>query len=659
MTTFWVDGTRPDDTGDGLSYAAAKKTPAAGYALIVAKGDILNIVNSGTYNMSTSIADSYIPSGVAGTDFDTDPGFIIQGTDSSGSPALTSVAGIVGTTAQFFITPRSSNFVVIRYFNVDMSACTGTTARGFLHTNSTTITSASIRLEYIQYKSGTLGTDVTTNVRLYHAASSKDGLKEVRYCSIEQPDVNTLTFQASSFFWWAVYNCVFIVHNPAAITGFAVGMNFSSANHNIDFHNNTVWAYASGATGTISSLGPNVTSGASTGSASCYDNVFWFDAEGGGSPVTEIIDGGTVDGTPTAGTRSNNIFYSGPSTASGDIVSFYGRYPWDADNVEENPGDVKVYEQADTVLFSDPSSTYAWDPDARGVDITVPKDLRLLVELTSGTSSSLPGALPAASVDPSISASTTDPLVVLITDTLVVSIVYTDDATTGSTGSTVSVTFPATFTVSGSSTASGSYAAGVWTLGTVGAGGTATLKMTFTINADVQGASLPVVSTIVTHGSGTALGGTTSDDTSTVTYTGLAIAGESNPDSAARVPLVDVLPTVEPRFKLTANARLRTDRNRQREIYVRSDLEEELFSEYRSAVVNLVTNTSLTLNMGGVARASYIMFESDNAVQVKMNAGTFLPAAKMMSLLGGGVSAITLKNASTTNIAEIYVIMVD
>jgi hypothetical protein len=662
VTTYWVDGTRADDTGNGLTAATAKKTPKAGYALITAKGDILNIINSGTYNMTTAIGDSYVSSGVAGTNFDTDPGFIIQGTDALGNPAMTAVTGIVGTTAQYFVTPRSSDFVIIRYFNVDMSPCTGTAARGFLTTNSTSasFTAASIRLEYIQYKSGTLGTDVTTNVRLYHGVSTKDGLKEVRYCSIEQPDINTLGFAASSFFWWAVYNCVFIVHNPNAIAGFAIGINFSSANHIMDFHSNTIWAYASGGTGTITSLVAAVTTGANTGSASLYDNVFWFDAEGAGTPITDIVDGGTVDGTPTAGTRGTNIFYSGPSVIAADIVSYYGRYPWDADNDEANTGDVKVDTQADTVLFNDPSSTYAWDPDSRGVDITVPKDLRLIAETTSGQSGGLPGALPAASVDPSIAGTTTDPLIVVVGDKLSTVFTYTEDVGNGSTGTTVSLVFPTTFTLDSTSTASGTYATGVWTLGTVASGATAKLTANFTVNADVAGDTLNVVGTITAHGSGIGLGGTTSNDTSTVVYTGLSVSGgPENPDSPSRVPLIDVLPTVEPRFKIASNIRLRTRRNRAEEVYLRHDVEEELFSEYRSAVVSLATNTSLTLNMGGVERAEYIMAEADNAIQISMNGGSFLPNAKMFALLGGAVSSLKLKNTSTTNAAEVFVVVVD
>lgn len=48
MTTYFVDAGRPDDTGNGLTIATAKKTLSAVEALPTAAGDIINI-KSGTY----------------------------------------------------------------------------------------------------------------------------------------------------------------------------------------------------------------------------------------------------------------------------------------------------------------------------------------------------------------------------------------------------------------------------------------------------------------------------------------------------------------------------------------------------------------------------------------------------------------------------------
>jgi hypothetical protein len=54
MATYYVDGTRPDDSGDGLSEATAKKTIAAGVALLAA-GDTLYIKASTTYSLTSPV----------------------------------------------------------------------------------------------------------------------------------------------------------------------------------------------------------------------------------------------------------------------------------------------------------------------------------------------------------------------------------------------------------------------------------------------------------------------------------------------------------------------------------------------------------------------------------------------------------------------------
>ena len=54
-TEYFVDSSRPDDSGNGLSWATAEKTIAAGVADATAGGDIVTISN-GTYNVGTEIS---------------------------------------------------------------------------------------------------------------------------------------------------------------------------------------------------------------------------------------------------------------------------------------------------------------------------------------------------------------------------------------------------------------------------------------------------------------------------------------------------------------------------------------------------------------------------------------------------------------------------
>jgi hypothetical protein len=66
MSVYYVDGTRSDDTGNGLSEANAKKTPQAGLNLL-ANGDFLNIKASGVYSVSAALTCPAGPSYTAKT----------------------------------------------------------------------------------------------------------------------------------------------------------------------------------------------------------------------------------------------------------------------------------------------------------------------------------------------------------------------------------------------------------------------------------------------------------------------------------------------------------------------------------------------------------------------------------------------------------------
>ena len=245
-------------------------------------------------------------------------------------------------------------------------------------------------------------------------------------------------------------------------------------------------------------------------------------------------------------------------------------------------------------------------------------------------------------------------------DKLYVTFTYTEDAGDNTSGTTVSLSYPAALTLSATKTSFGSVASDIWTISGTSAGGTATLLLTFTVGEVTAGTDYNVTATITAHGSGTSLGGTTSDDTDTVTFTALAIeGGVTDPDSPSRVQYIDVLPTTEPRFKIDTNIRLRTRRNRQEEHLLRYDEEDTLFSEYRGAVVSLATNTSSTFNMGGIERASYLLYESDNAIQLAINGGTFLPSATQMAITKGAISSLKIKNPSSTDTAEVFLLVVD
>lgn len=54
MTLFYVDAARPDDSGNGLTAVAAKKTVAAGLALMTTAGDVVEVA-AGTYTQASAL----------------------------------------------------------------------------------------------------------------------------------------------------------------------------------------------------------------------------------------------------------------------------------------------------------------------------------------------------------------------------------------------------------------------------------------------------------------------------------------------------------------------------------------------------------------------------------------------------------------------------
>ncbi len=118
MATYWL-GEGGNDGNAGTSYALRKLTTPAALALLVNKGDILNIV--GTVDMETSNYEINAASlGNRGTSY-SDPSLIIQGTDASGNPALATLQGSA-TNIGFLTLDDRVDYAIIRGLYIDMSS---------------------------------------------------------------------------------------------------------------------------------------------------------------------------------------------------------------------------------------------------------------------------------------------------------------------------------------------------------------------------------------------------------------------------------------------------------------------------------------------------------------------------------------------------------
>jgi hypothetical protein len=123
MTIYYVDNTRPDDSGDGLSQATAKKTINAGIALVNAGSgsDNLRIVETGTdYTITASL--TVITGSKGGANWHTTP-TLIEGWGGSGArPTIRTSTNSVNFWG--VDSPSGSNFFTFRHFNCINTATT-------------------------------------------------------------------------------------------------------------------------------------------------------------------------------------------------------------------------------------------------------------------------------------------------------------------------------------------------------------------------------------------------------------------------------------------------------------------------------------------------------------------------------------------------------
>ena len=216
----------------------------------------------------------------------------------------------------------------------------------------------------------------------------------------------------------------------------------------------------------------------------------------------------------------------------------------------------------------------------------------------------------------------------------------------------VTVTLPTNFSVVGTAKTKGSFSGTTWTVGSMAPSASETLSIQYQVDPS------PTAGIVTSDAAITAdrtLSGTTSNDTDTRTWT-IQVTSPSQ-----QAPFIDSAPVTEPEFTVAYNVRLRTERNRQEEQYLRSDVEASLYDESRVMRITLATNTSTTINMSGVSRGQHLFVESDVAVRVSASnaTNTYFPAAKVTVLQDGIFEVLQVNNPSTTASANVLIAVVD
>lgn len=653
MATFWVDGTRPDDTGPGTSYGTAKKTLAAGIALLTTKNDILNVVASGSYAWPLTGSEITIGSGV-GTSF-TDYGYLIRGvSDSSGTPAQVTIAASGGVSVRRFVQMNAgSGYIIFRNFTFDASA---------LPTDGSVFTAVRYNLaggpvwmdgcSIIGAAAGgvnlaSMGVRQLVNVQNSNASLSGS---RARYCLLQNAPASlpvlggTLALEA--------INCIeYIDGLGVSGSSFLQRTLSSGTGAAFDVYSNTIYRSLNQASATPINCS---VAGTNFGAMGVHSNLVYIESSVAGSADVEFLHDTTGGAVPWSGTIGYNGLFGGPSVPVGDLNSFGWYRGTFTTGGNPKATDQVAYGVAEATLFNNPAGTYAWDALGNGVTLTVPKDLRPRLYLTSSFTGGVLGALPAAQTDYAVTIAT-DNTAPSPGDTVHLTITHSNTGTS-STNVAAVVAFTSGMTVTGSSATVGSFAGNTWTIGSQASGASATLSLTCLVSASaVNGQDLSVS---VAHSAGDpTVDSDSSNNSATVTITAVI-----NPeDDPTQTPFLDVAPIYAPVLMAEINAIFRTRRNKITQHELRGDFEDRSWREFTGRRITVAPSTTLTVT-SSIERADFLVLEATGAIEVSASAGdtdSYFPAATRLAVLDGSFSKLKLRNPSASASVDVLLVVID
>jgi len=405
MATFWVS-TSGDDGNAGTTYGTAKAT-LKGALLIASQGDTVNMVNDGVHDAYSSTDRGAVTNSFIGTDFDTDPAIIIQGTDSSGNPAVTTIAA--GPTNTFFVVIAwLAAYTVIRGLKFDYSALatTAVTSQQPIYCNGQV---ASIKITECQFwGTSALGDSITNSSLLTapiflgaSAGNTADHEFEVSYClfvncNVRMPGVGRLGHN--------FHHNILINDADTSSNLFNLNIPFGTSLYN-RYYNNTIIqkSYDTEEAKSIITVAGN-----NTTFAAFHSNFFYVDAGTAAGDVDTFsgpVQAGYVAATQTTSviTMGYDAFVFGPNIAP-DFGSWgasdgYGSYQfsptWRAgganDTTTLEPTSVSTFSQTYGDVFNDTASTYLWDTG--DYSVVLPFDLRPTFARDVGLDGRAAGAL--------------------------------------------------------------------------------------------------------------------------------------------------------------------------------------------------------------------------------------------------------------------------
>lgn len=662
--TKWLSSS-PRGLDNGSDYANAWGDINDWYAYLNAsgtKGDILNIVNDGTHTAPSS--PTAVTTAFAGTDYDSDPGFVMRGTDSAGVAALTTIESAASAGGRLADIRNGVAYISVMGLNYDMSTA-GVDVSEIMRIRGNTagpVRVKACRIKGYDDNDATFADDVR-NIFAFNSSAPNDW-GELSYCVLENVALPVDWIQSGATIKGrAHHNVIWIKNDYNGTVSNSWAFSAAAAAGNIvEFYHNTLYYDLTDTTGTIAHILKASPASGDYGTVNWHSNLMWIEIASVAATLVTSVFGGISGGSTATniGTIGYNVIQFGPSISAGEVADIY-EPPWD-DGEDPKSTDNVAYEVADTVPFLDPSTTFLWDDvDSTGYDLTVPADLRPIIHRTAGESSSIPGALPSGETDYTVTI-TSDSLNPEPEDNVQLTIIIANSGTSA-TSVEVTAAIPAGLAYISHSPTAGTYVSGtgLWTLPTLADAASETLVINVQVDADQAGNSIDFTAT-QTDGS-PSIDPVPGDNTDTVTLSIVDAGDPGDPGGDGAIPFLDVFPIFTDVWTIDINSWMKTSKNRIQQHALRSNREERLIREISLRRISLAPSTTIELNIGGIKTGHYLMVDSTEVVAISVGQGStddnYLPDATFLFIGGGTFERIAIQNNSSTDTAEIIIGVTD
>lgn len=741
MATYWVS-TAGTDTNSGTNYANAKKTIDAAFGVATSQGDKVYIVNDGTHLACGFSGKKLVSTGNAGTAYGTDPGFAIIGVDSSGNPAMATVAASNADGRNYFLqTTNSADYIEVEGIFFDWTSAQENSAAQTYKIIGYNQAPDHLRIRNCRFRIVDPGA-AWVDVDWWYPVSFTDsgngtGQVEISYCFFENCGIQIGSTNGQS---WTIHHNVLINDSSTIPSGatYMLGGGVSFAAGNVyRFYNNTLYRQFNAVDDTANML---------TVSATDSDGVFYhsnlYYNECGtvvdGQISSVLLVGQASGSTGSTATLDYNHFgfntnYNSTSLFGGSAG--YTSYTfYDTWRAAGTPNVGTVLNSNDTQTFLDladffnSTSPWTWSTTA-GYEIELPLDMRPTTGRTTAFDGGPAGAITEAVNAPPTAGNVTytatsgvqktvnstlgvlsnasDPDGDTLSASLVTSpsngVLDTFNTTTGAFEYTPNLTYTGTdtftFKVSDGTTFSSSASAIITVSNqTPVISGTLTYSMTenqvlsvsaasglLSLASDADVGQTLSVTGVTGIGNGVVVENTTTGAfvyTPNFGFVGTDLFGyyvtDGNTNSALGavtiqvteaapvVPpetitnLIDTAPFFRPTLEVQTEIRFKTKKNRRKHHDLADYTEDVVWEESTHRIVDLSTNTSSNITLGGVASAAYLMVETDNPITVSVNGtDTGWPVSGCVIALVDSVTSLYLTNSSTTLTAQVILSVVD